>query len=317
MAERRLLTDLVMDEVSLVDDPANPFARVVIAKAKGAPCADCKSPDVCKAAGKCKQDKGDQHVGKSAEVVAAVREAIAKLAPAIMERVGAAFPDDEEAADLAASILKERDMDLEELAKALANAEAALKKGEDVVKVKDAELKAKDEEIVKLKGERDAAVAKAKDAEATDEDVLKSLPEPLRKRFLALEASDKAKDAEIAKMRTDAEEREAIAKAAELKVGDAKVLGPILLRIRKGTTTADDAAQVEQLLKASAAQAQAGGLFQTLGSTVSDVADPEAVLKAKAAEIKKANPKLSHEQAYTQALDENPDLYNAYVAKRR
>lgn len=40
-------------------------------------------------------------------------------------------------------------------------------------------------------------------------------------------------------------------------------------------------------------------------------------MKAKADEIQKANKGMTFEQAYVQAVETNPSLYNAYIAKRR
>ena len=47
------------------------------------------------------------------------------------------------------------------------------------------------------------------------------------------------------------------------------------------------------------------------------LSDPDALLKAKATEIHKAAPQLTDAQAYSQAVDQNPALYAAYVSKRR
>ncbi|SCM71515.1 hypothetical protein KL86PLE_100246 [uncultured Pleomorphomonas sp.] len=298
MADKHEITSMILDEVSLVDDPANPEANVVIAKARQAP------PD-------------DDRAGA---VRAEIAKAIQDLSPTIIERVGAALPSDTEAADLAAFLLKEKSMDIEELTKALTEAKTAL---DEATKV----TKAKDEEIAKLKTSLEEAVAKAKQAdeelakakapkkEETEEDVLKSLPEPLRKRFLALEAADKAKSEEIEKMREERELDEAIAKAKGF-AGDPKVVGPALMRIRKGKGTDADVTEIERLLKAQANQEKTSELYKSRGSSAAVDGNPEDLLKAKAEDIAKAK-NISFAKAYAEALEANPDLYNAYVEKRR
>lgn len=301
MTRRSRLTDMVLDEISLVDAGANPEAKVVIVKAKG-PAADKASAD--------DEPDDSRKIGKRAEAIAALRDVIKSMAPAIIERVGAACPEFQGAAGIAAALLKERDMDLQELEKALKEAEKALADASTVAK-------AKDEEIAKLKAERDEAIAKAKKPEQTDEDIMKGLPEPVRKRLEEAEAVARVANERVEKMAAAAEEADAILKAKDLGIGDAKAIGPLLLRVRKGKSTEADAAEIERLLKAAANQATTAGLFKSAGSAASDVADPEAVLKAKAEEIRKADPKLTYEQAYDRATRENPGLYTAYIAKRR
>ncbi len=318
MAGKNKLTKLTIDELSLVDDGANPEAHVAIVKSKKGvckemPCADCKTPDKCKAAGGCAKEKepdGDEgaspsKIGKAMAVVEKMREAIAELAPEIAERVAKAFPADTEAADLVAALLTENDMNLEELTKALEEAKAT--------------IEAQTAEIAKLKGERDEAITKAnvKTDKEADEDVLKGLPESVRKRFEDIEKDNAAQKVLIEKMAAEREEAVFVEKAKELKIGDAKIVGPLMRRIEKGLTTAEDAKVVETLLKAASAQASAGKLFEALGSSGSEAADPESVLKAKAEEIQKASPGMSYESAYSKALEQNPKVYDAFIAKRR
>ncbi len=316
MSSKTQLTKLTIDELSLVDDGANPEAHVAIVKAKKGvckemPCPTCKSPAACKSAGGCANESepdGDEggkgsKVGKAASVVEKMREVINEMAPDIAGRVAKAFPNDHEAADLVAALLTENDMNLEELTKALEEARST--------------IEAQAVELAKAKSERDEAVAKAKGGKTEEDDVLKALPEHIRKRFDDIEKTNAAQAAVIEKMATDREEAEFIEKAKGFKIGDAKIIGPLMRRIEKGLTTAEDAKTVEELLKSAGAQAETSNLFKSAGAVLADGANPDDVLKAKADEIKKANPKLTHEQAYSQALTENPQAYDAYVAKRR
>lgn len=263
------LTDLTIDEISLVDDGANQHAEVVIVKAKTAP-------------------EGFSGLQESAE----------------------------------ADSTTEIQMDLENLAKALEDAEAKLVALEK--RTTDAEaaltgatevIKAKDAEIEALTKAAKPAKEEIEDEEEDEEDedkVMKSLPESVRKR---LEAADTALT-ELAKMREERDTAEAIAKAKSLNFGKAEEIGPLLLRVRKGTTVAADADMLEGLFKAAGEQGRVTHLFKAIGSEAAVEGDPESLLNAKATEIAKAH-KLTFEQGYTKAVEQNPALYSAYIAKRR
>ena len=234
------LTDLRIDEISLVDDPANPEAHVEIFKRRTS---------------------------------------------------------------------KESDMDVELINKALTQAEASL------------EAQGKELAIYKARAEKAEAAllaaAGSKDDDDDEEEILKSLPAGIRKRL----EDGKAAEVALAKAKADAEEGDAITKARAFcpTDADAKTVGPLLLRVAKGKTTADDAETLTRLLKSAAAISARSDLFKSLGADAAGdaVEDPEAILKAKAAEIKKANKGMTDEAAYSEALDQNPELYSAYIAKRR
>lgn len=275
------LTDMTIDEISLVDDGANEDARVVIVKAKsGLP---------------------------------------GHAAP------GGDDPSNPDAASMAAASIKEFEMDIETLSKALDDAEAKLaaleKRASDAeAALKDAEevIKAKDEEVAKAKAEAEAKAKGEKSPDGDEDDVMKSLPESLRKRLEQADAIAKAAQEEVTKMKEAQEQAEFIAKAKAMGAGDAEKIGGLLMRVAKGTTTADDAATLETMLKAASEQGKTAALFKALGSDSAVDGEPEAMLKAKADEIQKASDgKLTKEQAYAKAVEENPSLYTAYVSKRR
>jgi hypothetical protein len=297
------LTDMEIHEISLVDEPANEEARVVIVKAKSSADAP-KSASVAKIAG-------------------AVLAAIEEMAPQIVGRAMAeGFSADPDAAFVATAILQETVMDMEAVTKALEVAEAkldALEKrateADAALVAKDEIIKAKDKEIAaaKAKGD-DKKVAEEGDDEDDEEEVMKSLPESIRKRL----ADAEAMKVEIAKANEKRELDAAIEKAKSLGAADAEAVGALLLRITKGMTTADDAATLETMLKSTKAVDDKSPLFKSVGTSAAADGDPEAVLKAKADElVTKSAGKLTFAQAYDQALVENPDLYNSYIAKRR
>lgn len=321
------LTDMEIHEISLVDEPANEDARVVIVKAKGGfkPCDDCEDAEGCMKKGSCAMAKGygQPEAKKSvpmAKIAGAVLAAIEELAPQIVEKAMAeGFSADPDAAAAATAILQETVMDMEAVTKALEEAEAKLEtlekratEAEAALQAKDDVIKAKDAELAELVAKSGAKAAA--DEGNADEEVMKSLPESIRKR---LEEAD-ALRIEIQKAKDKAELDAQIAKAKELGVADADAVGALLLRVMKGQTTAEDAKVMEDLLKAAKAVDDKSPLFKSIGTSAVADGEPEALLKAKADEIvAKSGGKLTFAQAYDQALQENPGLYNDYVAKRR
>lgn len=320
------LTDMEITEISLVDEPANDDARVVIVKAKSKPPMDEEAdPDEAEPDGdeddaeeeaeeEAEKPKGKGKMMKSAaplsaaRVAGAILTAINELSPQIVEKALAeGFSANSEAASMAEEIIKETIMDITQLSKALEEAEAKMEALEKRASDAETALKDANDTIAKAK-------ATAPQEEPNEEEVLKSLPEAIRKRL------EKAKEDEavIAKMAADAEEKEAIAKARDLKVAEPEKVGPLLLRIAKGKTTAEDAKMIEVVLKQHAAISAASPLFKSIGSAAAVEGDPEEILKAKAAEIQKGSDgKMTFAQAYDEALKQNPSVYDAYIAKRR
>lgn len=314
------LTDMEITEISLVDEPANDDARVVIVKAKSKPPMD-EEADPNEAEPDGDEDDAEEAAeakpkGKvkkaaplsAAKVAGAILVAINELSPQIVEKALAeGFSANPEAADMAEEIIKETIMDITQLSKALEDAEAKMEALEKRASDAETALKDANDTIEKAK-------AAATPEEPNEEEILKSLPEPIRKRL------EKAKEDEatIAKMAADAEEKAAIAKARDLKVPEPEKIGPMLLRIAKGKSTEDDVKVIETLLKQNAAISSMSPLFKSIGSAAAVEGDPEEILKAKAAEIQKnSDGKMTNAQAYDEALKQNPSLYDAYIAKRR
>lgn len=289
MARKRLLKNLTIDEISLVDDPANEHARAPIVKMRGS----------------------DSDEAYSAEEIARVRKALSDLT-----RTGGS---PEISAALAAM---ENDMDIETLSKALETAEGALKTLTKRAEDAEAAVKAANATIEKMKTDHAEEIAKAKaaatpaDPAAAEAEFLKGLPEGVRKQ---IEAGKQAQE-DIAKMKETAETAEFITKAKGFGIGgDMDALGGVLYRVSKGKSTAEDIKVIEGVLKAAGEQSKTAALFKAAGVNLpaSVDGDPEALLKAKAEEIQKANTGMSFAVAYDKALSANPDLYSAYIAKRR
>lgn len=318
------LTQMEIDEISLVDDPANGDARVVIVKAKGGegfePCPGCTTRQKCMAKGYC-MAKANAIAGpmtKFRETIDALaaddedRSVVEKAVDGLLKELTTSGNQDFEEITMdleqLSKALEDAEQKLTDLAKRADDAEAALASAQDVIKAKDAEM-------AEMKAKKGYDMKKEDDED--EDEVMKSLPEAVRKRLEETEAKAKEASEALAKMRQEAETKEAIAKAKDLGFGDAEKVGPLLLRVAKGMTTADDAQAIEQLLKSAGQVSDKSDLFKAVGSDTAVDGDPEAMLKAKAEELRKSNDKLTREQAYALAMDQNPGLYNAYIAKRR
>jgi hypothetical protein len=313
------LSDMDIEEISLVGDGANPGAKIEIWKAKNMSTFDAKMAQ---------QKLQDGFWRLTDALRESIKEAMEGEAPAgdvtssidsFVAALKALVPDATAISKALAGPQKEIEMTLEELAKSLEAAEAKLdelEKANGAAVARAAELegfvKAKDTEIAGLKSD----IAKAKPADTEDE-ILKALPEAARALVLKAKKAEADATAALAKAREAQDTAEAIAKAKTLNFGKPEDVGPLLMRVAKGMTTTDDAATLEQLLKSAGEVASKSPLFKAHGTPGNQGDDPEALLKQKASEIKKARPELSEAQAYDAALAAHPDLYSAYVAKRR
>ena len=153
------------------------------------------------------------------------------------------------------------------------------------------------DDLAALRGIEVATESKPGDNEA-DDDVLKGLPEDVRKRLEDAEAR-------VAKMEADARAQVFLAKAAEYEhVAPAADLAPVLETLDR---VAPDAAKAhDQALKAANARIAEGGLFKELGANGEATADPNAKAEALiAAEVANGLPR--HE-AMAKVFKANPEL---------
>lgn len=281
---KSILKDMRVTEVSLVDEGDNPGADVVVVKRRD---ADPKA------------------------AFEAFAEGVAKLNDLALGGEGA------EGAARAADILKGMNMDIEELNAKLGQIEASL---EEVGKAK-AEVDAKLADAEAALADRDAEIAKLKAEVKTgneEDEVLKGLPESIRKRLENAEAAAARAEEAIAKANDQRELEMAVTKAKGLGFADPDKLGGALHRIAKGTSTADDAAVVEEALQKANAALSNSKLFEPIGKGNGGNADqPEGKLRQAALDIQKAKPNLSYEAAYAEAMEANPSLYDEVVKARR
>lgn len=142
------------------------------------------------------------------------------------------------------------------------------------------------------------------------------IPESVQKAMDAQAEQIKKQDAEITKMREREETREYVAKAeaySNLPI-KADELGPIL-KSAAGMPEAQRK-ELERVLKA--ADVAFKELEKMKGSTgTTDANSAYEKLMGMAKELKKAEPKLTIEKAFTQVCDENPQLYRQHRDEKR
>lgn len=134
----------------------------------------------------------------------------------------------------------------------------------------------------------------------------------LEKRVADAEARAQAAE-EVAKAeRNERLTREAIAKAQSFdKLAlNPEEFGPVLKRLRE--TSPEDAAKVEAALAAANEAVTKGALFAEIGTAGAGPTDAEGKIEKAAQEIRKAEPSLTKEQAFSKALREHPEFYAEY-----
>lgn len=204
-------------------------------------------------------------------------------------------------------------MDYEQILAALKPEHADVIKG--VIAGKDAELATARQQLDEANAE--IGVLKAKPAEPTteptEEDILKSMPEPAREAYLKMRTQRDAAEAQVRKDAEEKAENAAITKARSLKaipVEEGKLVG-----ILKSCSP-----EVEEVLKAANAAIEATALNEVGksrgngASTGASASSDEAwaKLEKKAEEIAQRDG-VTVEKAMGIALTENPDLYREYL----
>lgn len=172
-----------------------------------------------------------------------------------------------------------------------------------------------DEEKSKMKMKKAFALAAAEEAGISievppmpsSEHVAKSeeqLPEAIMKEMSDLKKALEDQKAELAKMHEEKLEKAWIERAG----GNAE-LG-MLLKSIGNEKTAD---KLLEMVKAADRRAEEAGLFKAIGESGGQEVDE----LEKAVEIEKsANPKLTHEQALTEAFKKDPKLMTKYNQKK-
>lgn len=193
-----------------------------------------------------------------------------------------------------------------ETQKKLDQAEEDKKNAEaDANKAKDDLAKA-NTDLAKAKEDLKNAENVEKSKEPTEEEILKSMPEPAKTLFLEMKKAKEAQDAEIAKAKDEKEQAEAVAKAKELAVLPANQ--DTLVGIIKSKPSKEIMTLLENIAKA----AENSDLFKSAGSdaqvdldTLDARAQVEELAKAKIA----ADPTLNIAKARFAVYKEKPELY--------
>lgn len=172
-----------------------------------------------------------------------------------------------------------------------------------------------------------AKVAELEKDSEEDPDPLESLPEDVRKVVdpLLKSAQDEATKAtsENAVLKGRIDKIEAATAREEFAKGVGDLIGLPQKRediVESLWTMTDVEARgtMQKNLEAAAAAARRGNLFGEIGSGMGGDGDGSAYSKIEAAatEIRKANPKVTEAQARAQAMNDNPELYDAYLEEQ-
>lgn len=281
------LRRLRLKRVSLVDQPANEQARVVLYKS---------AEDIAKAplgiehyAEKMQPTAAEVHVDGFANCKkcgTAVKKGM-KECPKCGAPMPGMEPDEDDVTKAADGRPEEEQMD----EKLKADLDAALA------------------EVESLKKEREELQKRLDTPEEIEKRKLAALPESIRKQL-----QDQAD--EIRKMRDERAEAESIAKAAKEMPnvpGKPEDLGRLLKRV-KDVAAAEDFEALTTLLKAASAQIEKGKLFSEVGKS-GDAGDesPLAQFERKAQElVSKGAGKVAIDEAYAIVARQEPALYRAY-----
>jgi len=149
--------------------------------------------------------------------------------------------------------------------------------------------------------------------EEVKEEPPEEIPDAVAKRLD--EAEKRAKDAEakIAKLEGDKRAALFLTKAAQFKhlpEFTADDFGPVLAKI-EDALEADEFERLEKVLRGADEAIRQSGLFTEVGSAAKDYGSKQAEVDAAKAEMRKANPGMTPEQAERQVFKDKPELYQA------
>lgn len=268
--KRHKLSDLLIEELSLVDSPANKSSRAVLMK------RDLSGTTVEEEAG---------FFAKIAKKLGLADLLLTKedaLDPMFISKLSKADDDEDEDEDSELT-----DDELEELEKELEDLEDDDATDDKETDMKGAVTKA---DLDALMVRVEATVAK-KDEELTKKDELIS----------KLQST-------VDKLVADSAEREVVAKAATL-VGDAPVESAAVAVLLKQLDPAGQEA-LTTIMKSFSEVTKDSKLFDAISSVSDLSTDAQTAVEKSIERIMKADPKLTNEQAYAKAIAENPELYD-------
>ena len=334
MAQR--LAHLKVKEVSLVDEPANPHAKALIAKRKEPDLISKLRELIATSFGKDGSQKFEDTILPVIEKDAAdfsasiARNDSQQAVWSLQSSLCSIMEDDDlDAAAKKDMMAKSFEQFLAYLGDKLATSESAMTTEQEAAEK--AKKDAACDPTKKGDGEKDtgAAVVPGKtggkpnmeDGEMTEEDMKKSLEAAVTKARAEVTAEFEKKFAdqatEIQKLRDEADLRTRMEKAKALAEGQslytAEQLADLMKSLGEGFKVIEDT-----VTKAKAQQAAVNkALFAEVGTQSYGKAQTAYdKLTAAAQEIAKAEPKLTEQQAFSKAMDKHPDLYREFKASQ-
>lgn len=142
---------------------------------------------------------------------------------------------------------------------------------------------------------------------------VRALAEVAKQAQADAKAAKDAADAEVAK-REIAEEMGVLKGFGNLGL-DVEKLAPELREMKRDKPTAYE--ETLKALKAANEQAKSGALLKEFGSSIGGPDTAIGQLEAAAAELQKADPKLTREAAFAKAAEQHPDLAEQYEVERK
>ena len=214
-----------------------------------------------------------------------------------------------ETMDVQEILSKMRPEEASVLQTALTEKDAALAKSNELIAsnnaTSEAELAKRDSTISTLNGQLET-VTKAK-AIDTEEELIKSMPENVRKAFTDMKLQKETAEEAIRKAKEASDELEAITKSKELQALNAS--DDELVSIVKGCSP-----EVFEILKKASKQVEDNLLTPVgkshLGGAASDSWDR---INKSADALRATDSSLTKEQAVTKVLTDNPALYDEYL----
>jgi dTMP kinase len=214
----------------------------------------------------------------------------------------------------------QEDLTMDEAMKALLASLPEKSRGavEKALRAADESVAAEKAALEKRAVELEAKVAELAKKDEKPADVLKGLPEEVRKRLE--DAEKRAADAEkIAKEERAARELSEITKRVEAEmphVSGTPAEKAALLQRMKGALSAEDFAKIGEILRAASKSIEAGALFAEIGGSA-PAGSATAKLEAIAEDMRKSDPKLSKAVAMSKAAKQHPELRREQLAEQR
>lgn len=197
---------------------------------------------------------------------------------------------------------------------------------EKAVETPDVTIESLQEELAKAREELDALRKAAEDVtpEPSEDDLIKSAPEPVQKMLAELREEREAAVAKAAEVEaTLSAEREAAADAAAIEKArawanlaiDAEKVGPALRHLAE--VDEDLAKAINEVLDAANAQNESAAIFEELGkSSGAPEGDAMTKMTALAKAAVESGDAPTFEQAFANVAISNPELYAAHLSEK-